>query len=56
MKCPLHPKYRGIMKPYSNKEGCCCAEIFAKIQKHFPKGNFEVIKQNGKSRRKYILT
>jgi hypothetical protein len=47
-----NPKYRGIMQPYSKKEGCLCTEIYAKMQKHFPKGKFEVVKDNGKSRRK----
>lgn len=28
MKCKLHPNYKGIIPPTSNKEGCTCNYIY----------------------------
>lgn len=34
IKCILHPNYRGIRKPTSQKEGCNCQLIYNKKHSH----------------------
>jgi hypothetical protein len=32
VKCPLHPKYKAILKPRSKRPGCICQAIYERKQ------------------------